>query len=155
MTYLLLIVVAQKMTCVCKCVKHWMIVLFITRSWSPPQPLIPLTSHGRGCRSRSISLALQTTEEPCKLLQGLVRNIQWRICYCILSCIHNITYNYVCWCQWHPTPGVWWSALVSSLSLPVCSVREEGFFSLWKGCSPAVLRHYGEQRACHCVFLCK
>lgn len=95
MTYLVLIVVAQKMTCVYKCVKHWIIVLFITCSWSPPQPLIPLTSHGRGCRSRSISLALQTTEEPCKLLQGLVCNIQWRICYCILSCIHNITYMYV------------------------------------------------------------
>ena len=24
------------------------------------------------------------------------------------------------------------------------AVREEGFFSLWKGCSPAVLRHYGK-----------
>ena len=34
------------------------------------------------------------------------------------------------------------------LFLVLSTVQEEGFFSLWKGCSPAVLRHYGEQSAC-------
>ena len=49
----------------------------------------------------------------------------------------------MCWgCGW-----VWgWGVLkvVASLVVFPHSVREEGFFKLWKGVTPAVLRHYGE-----------